>query len=169
MLFTFSLGLLSQKNDTKQNLNKPGVKIFFLTTVFFGCCCWHFGFLKWHYYHHLLKLVKLTWNVLTFFLALAEALDSDPELPAPLFEDDTWSAGKDSGTGCNVGVLMVLEAAEVVVKTDVGPEDMTLSPKTLVKFWFQAVTFLVVKNLITLTLMIIQHCAYYNMSYYTHF
>ena len=75
-------------------------------------------------------------NVLTFFLALAEALDSDPEFPAPLFaDDDTWSAGKDSGTGCNVGVLMVLEAAEVVVKTDVGPEDMTrLSPKTLVKF-----------------------------------
>ena len=76
---------------------------------------------------------------LTFFLALAEALDSDPEFPAPLFaDDDTWSAGKDSGTGCNVGVLMVLEAAAadevVVVKTDVGPEDMTLSPKTLVKF-----------------------------------
>ena len=61
-------------------------------------------------------------------MALAEALvaDSDPEFPAPLFVVDTWSAGKDSGTGCNVGVLMVLEAAEdVVVKTDVGPEDMT--------------------------------------------
>ena len=74
-------------------------------------------------------------------MALAEALDSDPELPAPLFEDDTWSAGKDSGTGCNVGVLMVLEAAAadevVVVKTDVGPEDMTrhsCAKYTLVKF-----------------------------------
>ena len=93
--------------------------------------------------HPLLKLVKLTWNVLTFFLALAEALDSDPEFPAPLFaDDDTWSAGKDSGTGCNVGVLMVLEAAAadevVVVKTDVGPEDMTrhsCAKYTLVKFW----------------------------------
>lgn len=59
-------------------------------------------------------------KILTFFLALLE----DP--PALLDEDDTWSAGKDSGTGCNVGVLMMLEA---VVKT--GPEDMSSCNYTL--------------------------------------
>ena len=44
------------------------------------------------------------------------------EEPPALLVEDTWSAGRDSGTGCNVGVLIVLEAV-VVVKT--GPEDMS--------------------------------------------
>ena len=61
-------------------------------------------------------------------MALADVLDSEAEL-APLFED-TWSAGRDSGTGCNVGVLMV---AEVVVNTDVGPEDISGSKGRQVK------------------------------------
>lgn len=52
---------------------------------------------------------------LTFFLA---ELEDDP--PALLEELDTWSAGRDSGTGCSVGVRMVVEA---VVNT--GPEDMS--------------------------------------------
>ncbi len=42
------------------------------------------------------------------------------EEPPALLVEDTWSAGRDSGTGCNVGVLIVLEAV-VVVKT--GPSD----------------------------------------------
>ena len=63
-------------------------------------------------------------------MALAEVRDSEP---APLLED-TWSAGNDSGTGCNVGVLMVVE---VVVKTDVGPEDMSLQTSNeALHLWF---------------------------------
>ena len=61
-------------------------------------------------------------------MALADVLDSEAEL-APLFEE-TWSAGKDSGTGCNVGVLMVAEADAEGVQT--GPEDMSSEKFTLV-------------------------------------
>ncbi len=46
-------------------------------------------------------------NALTFFFALLEPpLDPPPE--KELLVADTWSAGRDSGTGCRVGVLMVL-------------------------------------------------------------
>jgi hypothetical protein len=44
---------------------------------------------------------------------------------------DTWSAGKDSGTGCNVGVLIILLLLlgvldEEVIEAVVSPEDMAL-------------------------------------------
>lgn len=68
----------------------------------------------------------------TFFLALeAAALVTvvEPDVAPELLE--TWSAGRDSGTGCRVGVRIV--EADDDVKTEVGPEDMSSQVNTVVE------------------------------------
>ena len=106
------------KSREQQQLQRPSILESF-HAAFLHYITGFLDFTGWH----CIKIVELWF--FTFFLA-----DEVVPEPAEVVLLDTWSAGRDSGTGCSVGVLMVAEAELAGVQT--GPEDMSSAKFTLV-------------------------------------